>query len=114
MITLFAVLLASSQPVHDVKASPTIYEAKVKTYGCNSVETVSRLQGVRGDQKAFQMALYEQIFHGQCIEITKETPVEGAIEPGDKSILRVNGEVDPPGYMAPLVDFEIKPTQERP
>jgi hypothetical protein len=114
MITIFAVLLASAQPIHHVKISQTIYEAKVKTYGCNSVETVARLQGVRGDQEAFQMALYEQIFHGQCIEITKNTAVEGTIEPDDASILRVNGEADPPGYMAPLDDFEIKPADAKP
>ena len=114
MITMFAVLLAASQPIHHVSASPAFYEATVKTFGCNSIETVSTLQGLRSDPKAFQMALYEQIFHGECVEITKNTAVEGAVEPNATSILRVNGDTDPPGYMAPLDDFELKPADAKP
>jgi hypothetical protein len=36
--------------------------------------------------------------------------VEGSVEITDKSILRVNTRVAPPGYEAPLEDFEIKAT----
>jgi len=54
-------------------------------------------QWLRSDPKVFQVALYEQIFRGECIEITKSTAVEGAVEPDATSILRVNGDTDPPG-----------------
>jgi hypothetical protein len=86
----------------------TYYEAKVTTFGCTSIDAVSRLQSVRPDKKAFQMALLQQQVYGECVTILKGTVVEGSIEASDKSILRVNQQVDPPGYEAPLDDFEIK------
>ena len=97
---ILVVALAASQA--------TYYEAKATTFGCTSVEAVSKLQAVRSDQRAFQTALLEQQIYGECVAIVKGTLVEGQIETTDKSILRVNGQVDPPGYEAPLDDFEIK------
>ena len=54
------------------------------------------------------MALLEKQIYGECVTILQGTLVEGSIEITDKSILRVNGQVEPPGYEAPRDDFEIK------
>jgi hypothetical protein len=101
--TILAVVLAASQM--------TYYEAKVTSFGCTSIDTVSQLQKVRSDQKAFQMALIEKQMYGECVTILKGTLVQGSIEAADSSILRVNQEVEPPGYEAPRDDFEIKALQ---
>jgi hypothetical protein len=98
--TIVAVVLVASQM--------TYYEAKVTSFGCTSIEDVSRLQRLRSDQKAFQAALLEKQIYGECVAILKGTLVEGVVETSDTSILRVNMEVDPPGYEAPKDDFEIK------
>ncbi len=45
-----------------VAASPLFYEAKVPSYGCSSADEVSKLQHMRGDQKAFQNELVQQTF----------------------------------------------------
>jgi hypothetical protein len=45
---------------------------------------------------------------GECVTILQGTLVQGQIEDDDNSILRVNEQVEPPGYEAPLDDFEIK------
>ena len=103
MSTILAVALVASQM--------TYYEAKVTTFGCTSIEDVSELQKVRSDQKAFQMALLEKQIYGECVAILKGTVVEGSIEATDTSILRVTRRADPPGYEAPLDDFEIKATE---
>jgi hypothetical protein len=103
VIFLLAVALVASQT--------TYYEAKVTTFGCTSIDAVSQLQKVRSDEKAFQAALAEQQIYGQCVTVLKGTLVQGSIEAADNSILRVNGEVEPPGYEAPLDDFEIKATE---
>ena len=73
------------------------------------------LEKIRSDAKAFQMALMEKQMYGECVTILKGTVVQGSIEASDKSILRVNQQVEPPGYEAPLEDFEIKAreTQQR-
>ena len=39
--------------------------------------------------------------------------VQGSIETADKSILRVNGQVEPPGIRAPRDDFEIKALDQK-
>jgi hypothetical protein len=98
--TILAVVLAASQM--------TYYTAKVTTFGCTSTEEVSRLRSLRSDQKAFQTALMEQQMYGQCVTVLKGTVVEGSIETSDTSVLRVNTQTDPPGYEAPLDDFELK------
>ena len=100
MKTILAVALVASQM--------TYYEAKVTSFGCTSIDAVSQLQKVRSDQKAFQMALMEKQMYGECVTILKGTLVQGSIEAADKSILRVNQQVEPPGYEAPRDDFEIK------
>jgi hypothetical protein len=98
--TILAVALVASQT--------TYYEAKTTTFGCTSIDAVSQLQKVRANGKAFQAALTEQQIYGQCVAILKGTLVQGAVETADKAILRVNEEIDPPGYEAPLEDFETK------
>jgi hypothetical protein len=47
----------------------------------------------------------------ECVTILKGTLVEGSIEASDKSILRVNEQIEQPGYEAPLDDFELKPAE---
>jgi hypothetical protein len=98
---MLAVVLVASQT--------TYYTAKTPTFGCTSIDEVSLLQSIRSDQKAFQAALVEQQIYGQCVAILQGTMVEGSIETTDTSILRVNMQSDPPGYEAPLADFELKP-----
>jgi hypothetical protein len=87
-------------------ASQVLYVANTSTFGCTSIEEMSRLRHLRATKPAFQKELVEQIFEGQCVEITKGKLVEGAIEPGDASALRVDREIQPPGYVAPLNDFQ--------
>jgi len=88
-------------------AQATYYEAKVASFGCNSIHEVHELLSVRSDPKAFPLALLTKQVEGQCVVIQPGTKVEGAIEDADKSILRVNGDSDPPGYEAPLDDFSV-------
>lgn len=106
MNALLAVALVASQV--------TYYEARVTTFGCNSIEEVHALQEIRADRQAFRMALVKKQFEGQCVAIAKGTLVEGSIESDDNSILRVNDRTDPPGYEAPLSDFEIKAKRHDP
>jgi hypothetical protein len=98
--TVLAVALLASQM--------TYYEAKVPTFGCTSIEEVSRLRSLRSDQRAFQMALAEKQIYGECVAILKGTIVQGSVEATDTSVLRVNKQIEPPGYEAPSDDFEIK------
>ncbi len=100
MYTILAVLVAASQMP---------YEAKATTFGCSSIEEVSDLQRIRADEKAFRTKLYEQIFLGQCVEIEKGKLVEGSIVSTNSTMLSVDREILPPGYVAPLDDFELKP-----
>ena len=105
MSLILAVVLVASQM--------TYYEAKVMSFGCTSMQEVHRLQSIRSDQKAVQMALLEKQIYGECVTILKGTVVEGSIETNDKSVLRANGQVEPPGYEAPRDDFEIKAAEGR-
>lgn len=98
--TILAIALAASQT--------TYYEAKVETFGCSSIDAVSQLQKVRSDEKALQAALVEKQLYGECVAILQGTRVQGSIEATDNSILRVNQEIEPPGYEAPAEDFEAK------
>ena len=93
---MLAALLAASQ---------ILYVANTATFGCSSIEEIAKLQRLRSARKAFQTELYEQIFQGQCVEITKGKVVEGSIETSDSSILRVDRQIEPPGFVAPLRDF---------
>jgi len=103
--TLLAVALVASQT--------TYYEAKVTSFGCTSIDAVAQLQKVRSDQNAFQAALVEKQMYGECVTVLKGTLVQGSIETADKSILRVNQEVEPPGYETPRDDFEIKALDQK-
>ncbi|WP_174513482.1 hypothetical protein [Methylocella tundrae] len=100
MKTILAIALVASQM--------TYYEAKVTTFGCTSIEAVSQLQKVRSDEKALDAALTEKQLYGECVAILKGTQVQGSIDAADDSILRVNEQIEPPGYEAPLEDFETK------
>jgi hypothetical protein len=99
---LLVVLAAATVP-------PTYYEANVSSFACTSIAEVHRLQGLRADTKAFQMALIEKQVHGECFAILKGTVVEGEVESSDAAILRVNRNVEPPGFEAPLKDFQLQP-----
>jgi hypothetical protein len=81
------------------------YEARLMTYGCNSSSAVAELEKVRAEPQAFQKLLLTRIAYGDCIGIGKGTVVEGAVEQGDRSVLRIEARNSPPGYMAPLADF---------
>jgi hypothetical protein len=105
MSTFLAVVL--------IAASQTLYVAKAPTFGCNSSVEVSDLQNIRSDDKAFQKSLYEQIFYGQCVVIEKGKIVVGSIDATDPSMLTVDREILPPGYLSPLADFEVKPDDEK-
>ena len=100
MKTILAIALVASQT--------TYYEAKITTFGCTSIDAVSELQKVRSDERAFQAALTEKQVYGECVAILKGTLIDGSIEAADNSILRVNQKIEPPGYEAPLEDFETK------
>ncbi len=104
MNAILAIALATSQI--------TYYEAKTTSFGCTSIEAVSQLQKVRSDEKAFQAALMDKQLYGECVTILQGTQVEGSIDAADNSILRVNEKIEPPGYEAPLEDFETKAKQQ--
>ena len=70
---ILAIVLVASQM--------TYYEAKVTTFGCTSIEEVHRLQRIRSDQKAFQMALLEKQMYGECVTILPGTLVQGRSKP---------------------------------
>jgi hypothetical protein len=93
--------------------STVFYEAKVTTFGCTSTTELSDLQRIRSDTKAFQARLIEQIFQGQCLPIKQGTIVDGSLDSADPAVLRVGRQVAPPGYMAPLDDFEEKPSDTK-
>jgi hypothetical protein len=86
--------------------SQVLYVANTATFGCSSIEEIAKLQLIRSAKKAFQAQLYEQIFEGQCVEIPKGKVVEGSIEPGGSSMLLIDRQIEPPGYVAPLRDFQ--------
>jgi hypothetical protein len=99
MNTMVAILIAASQ---------TMYVAKVPSFGCTSIDEVQQLQSLRSDANAFKQTLIEKQLSGQCVEVLPGTLVQGEIEAADPSILRVNKDIDPPGYETPLQDFELK------
>ncbi len=92
----------------------TYYEAKATSFGCSSIEATHQLEKVRSDEKAFQAVLMDKQLNGECVSISPGTQVDGSIEPADDSILRVNEKIEPPGYEAPLADFQTKATDEKP
>lgn len=96
-----------------VAAQLTMYEAKVETFGCNSNEAASELQRIRTDKDGFAKRLQQQLFLGECIQIGKGTVIGGSIEPTNSQMLIVGEQVDPPGYVTPLEDFEPKPAEAK-
>lgn len=98
MYTIIALLVFASQ---------MLYEAQVPTFGCNSSAEVSELRKIRADADAFLNRLQAQMVYGQCVAIEKGAVVEGVIEKNDTSVLRINAQKDPPGYMVPLSDFKV-------
>jgi hypothetical protein len=100
--TIIAAVLLAASPTTDY------YVAKVASFGCTSIEAASQLQKLRSEQRAFQAALLERQMSGECVTILQGTLVQGSVESVDRSILRVNQHVEPPGYEAPLNDFERK------
>jgi len=87
-------------------ASQTIYAAKVMTFGCTSLEEVSKLNRMRIEGTPFEKELYDEVFLGQCVTIPKGTTVEGSINKSEPPTLLVDRRIIPPGYIAPLADFE--------
>ncbi len=104
MHTILVVLAAATQ---------VWYQAQVATFGCTSSGEVAKLLSVRTDAKAFQMRLYGQVFNGECIVIEPGAVVEGAQEKDDASVLRIQAQRDPPGYMAPSADFKARAKEEK-
>jgi hypothetical protein len=96
---LLAVALTTAQ---------TYYEAKVTSFGCTSIEVVKELLDLRSEQAKFQAALLQKQMYGECVTVLKGTVVQGSVEASDASILRLNQQIEPPGYEAPRDDFEIK------
>jgi hypothetical protein len=92
-----------------VAASMMLYEARTSTFGCGSASEVAELQRLRADEKSFQKALYEQIFYGECVALEKGKVVEGSTDATNPSLLLVDRSIIPPGYLAPLADFDLKP-----
>lgn len=97
MYTVLAVLIFAVQP---------LYQAQVSSFGCGSSAEVAELQHLRSDAEAFQNLLFTQVVYGQCITIGQGAVVQGTVEPTDTTVLRINVEIDPPGYIVPSSDFK--------
>jgi len=103
---LQVILIANHMLLATLLVTPqTLYVAKTTTFGCSSIEEVEKLQRIRPVKKAFRTELYQEIFAGQCVEITKGKVVEGSSHAGDSSILLVDRQIEPPGFLAPSHDF---------
>ena len=59
LASLLLIALTAAAP-----APLTYYKAKVTSFACTSIPETHRLEGLRGDAKAFQMALIEKQVHG--------------------------------------------------
>ena len=116
MKAILSVALAASLVTNAValaESKITYYEAKVTSFGCSSIEAVSELKTVRSDEVAFEAALSDKKSNGDCVTILKGTQVQGSLEAADSSILRVNDQIEPPGYEAPAEDFGAKALDEK-
>ena len=116
MKAILAVALTASLITNAValaESKITYYEAKVTSFGCSSIEAVSELKKVRSDEVAFEAALTDKKSNGDCVVILKGTQVQGSPEAADSSILRVNDQIEPPGYEAPAEDFGAKASDEK-
>jgi hypothetical protein len=104
MSNIVAVLAASSQ---------ILYQAQIPSFGCNTSAMISELQHIRLDEKAFEALLSQKAIQGDCVQFMKGSVVEGEIDDVDPSVLRVQTKIDPPGYLAPTADFELKEEEEK-
>jgi hypothetical protein len=93
-------------------ASQTFYQATSDSFGCTSADDVLKLQEIRSDEKVFRLELLRRIFQGECVQIAKSTFVEGSVYDPHPSMLLLNRSLQPPGYIAPLDDFEFKGSRE--
>lgn len=91
-----------------VASSQLFYRAEVPTFGCNTTGTISELLYLRVDEKAFQTLLAQKVALGDCVEFVKGSEVEASPVEVDPTVLRVQTEIDPPGYLAPSSDFKPK------
>ena len=96
-----------------IAASQILYQAQVQSFGCNSSDQVSKLQQIRSNASAFQTFLYQQVVEGECVVFEKGAVVEGSVENADTSLLHIQAQVDPPGYIAPSADFKLKDAGQR-
>jgi hypothetical protein len=92
-------------------AAQMLYTAKVASFGCSSRTEVARLQHLRSVQATFQVELIQQIFYGQCVSIAPGKRVLGTLEGHDPSLLLVDRQIEPPGYLAPRDDFAVAPAK---
>src|SRR5690349_5990126 len=89
-------------------AAPILYLAQAQSFGCNSSDQAAKLLQIRSDASAFQTLLYQQVVEGECVVFEKGAEVEGSTATPDASLLHVQSQVDPPGYIAPATDFKLK------
>jgi len=104
MANILSVLAASSQ---------VFYQALVPSFGCNTAATITQLEYLRVDQKAFEAMLSQKLVEGDCVQFTTGSVVEGIADDADPDILRVQTMVDPPGYLAPSSDFQLKEDEKK-
>jgi hypothetical protein len=93
-----------------IAATPILYVAQVQSFGCNSSDQAAKLLQIRSNASAFQTFLYQQVVEGECVVFEKGAEVEGSATTPDASLLHVQAQVDPPGYIAPATDFKQKET----
>jgi len=97
-----------------VASAQLLYKAEVPTFGCNTTGTISQLLYLRVDERAFQTLLAQKVALGDCVEFMKGSEVEASPVEVDPTVLRVQTEIDPPGYLAPSSDFKPKDANEEP
>lgn len=103
---MYAVLVALTA------AAQMTYVANVASFGCNSIEEVAELQRIRTDDEAYQKLLMAKVVYGQCIVVDPGAVVAGVLDEQDATIIRFGRDLAPPGFMAPLADFEEKPASK--
>jgi hypothetical protein len=94
--------------------SPVYYEATVPTFGCNSTQEVEALLAIRHDPVEFQKQLITKAVYGQCVTVAPGAVVDGSVDETDRSILRIEASISPPGLMAPAGDFKLRDAANAP
>ncbi|HTT84475.1 MAG TPA: hypothetical protein VMF67_13420 [Rhizomicrobium sp.] len=95
-------------------AAHALFAAKIATFGCSSLDEVARLQHLRPDQRAFQTELMQQMFYGQCVAIEPGKLVIADSQASDPQVLLIDRAIEPPGYLAPAIDFERHQDRDKP